>query len=382
MTSETTMAPPTTMKAAVWNGTEPHIQVETIPTPHPKAGEALVRVRACGVCHTDLHVMKGEVAFPSPAVLGHEISGTIVEFGEGTDDQRGLAVGDRVVGAFIMPCTTCDACLKGRDDLCHNFFNENRLHGTLYDGTSRLARADGSSLAMYSMAGLAEYSVVPIAALALLPDSLPFDAAAILGCALFTAFGAAHRAAALEAGESVVVVATGGVGSSILQVCRAIGADPIIAVDVSDEKLARAAELGAHFTVNSADVDAVATVRELTGGRGVDVAFEALGYPQTFTQAVRMLDEGGRMVAVGIGAGAAKGEVEITPLVRRGQRIIGTFGARTRVDLPAVIALTASGAIDLEGMITRRYALDDADDAYQALMQGAITGRAIVTMND
>src|SRR5207249_6812746 len=146
----------------------------------------LVRITACGVCHTDLHVIKGEVPFPTPAVLGHEISGTVVELGEGVE---GPAVGTRVVGTFIMPCGACEACRSARDDLCEPFFALNRLRGTLYDGETRLFRPDGSPLAMYSMGGLAEYAVVPATALFELPAGLPVEEAAVFGCAALTAYG-------------------------------------------------------------------------------------------------------------------------------------------------------------------------------------------------
>jgi S-(hydroxymethyl)glutathione dehydrogenase/alcohol dehydrogenase len=370
------------MRAAVLRGAEPKLELLTIATPRPRAGEALVKVTACGVCHTDLHVMRGEVAFPRPAVLGHEISGVVVEIGEGTEDARGLAAGDAVLGAFIMPCAHCEACDRGRDDLCENFFKMNRLRGTLYDGESRLAMPDGSGLAMYSMAGLAEYSVVPLTGLAKLPDGLDPVPAAVLGCAAFTAYGAVHRAARLEAGESVAVIATGGVGSGVLQVAKDAGADPIVAIDVADDKLAAAERLGATHTVNSRSVDAAQAVRDLTDGRGVDVAFEALGHPATFGQAVTLLADGGRMVAIGIAPAGAKAEVEITPLVRRGHTVTGSFGARTRQDLPAVARLAADGHFDLDGLVTRRYPLAEADEAYGDLDRGEITARAVVVMGE
>jgi len=377
----TTSPIPETMRAAVLEDDRPALRVMEIPTPRPRSGEALIKVAACGVCHTDLHVVKSEVAFPRPAVLGHEVSGTIVEIGEGTADTRGLSVGDPVVGAFIMPCTECEACRRGRDDLCANFFGQNRLRGTLYDGTSRLSMPDGSFLAMYSMGGLAEYSVVPLSALARRPDGLDPVASAIIGCAAFTSYGAVHRAAQLEPGESVAVVAVGGVGSGVLQAAKAAGADPVIAIDVADDKLEAATRLGATHTVNSRDADVKAAVRELTGGRGVDVAFEALGRPATFRQAVDILADGGRMIAIGIAAGAATAEIEITPLVRRGYTVRGSFGARTRQDLPAVVDLVASGQLDVAGVVTRHYRLDEADEAYQALARGEITGRAVVVMD-
>jgi S-(hydroxymethyl)glutathione dehydrogenase/alcohol dehydrogenase len=369
-----------TMRAVVWPGAGEELRIEDIGVPQPKRGEALVRIVSCGVCHTDLHVMKGEVAFPSPAVLGHEISGTVVSLGPDTPPVRGVDVGVTVVGAFIMPCGECRQCLRGRDDMCLPFFAQNRLKGTLYDGTTRLYRQDGSPLSMYSMGGLAEYSVVPINALAPLRGGVPEVAAAILGCAAFTAYGAVHQTAALQADETVAVVAIGGVGSSIVQLARAAGAGTIIAVDISDEKLSTAAKLGADHVVNSSSTDAVAAVRELTDGAGVDVAFEVLGRQQTFEAAVKMLADGGRMVAVGIAAGASAANVEITPLVRRGLKVMGSFGGRTRIDLPAVIDLAASGVFSVDRAVTRTYPLESARDAFDALARGEIQGRAVITM--
>ncbi|MCS5495849.1 zinc-binding dehydrogenase [Cnuibacter physcomitrellae] len=369
---------PDSMRAAIWNGGSPELVIETIPVPTPARGEALLRVAACGVCHTDLHVMKAEVAFPPPAVVGHEVSGTIVEIGPGSTPTD-LRPGQRVVGAFIMPCTECEACRAGRDDMCEAFFEQNRLKGNLFDGTTRLHRPDGSRLSMYSMAGLAEYAVVPLSALAPLPPGVSFEEAAVLGCAAFTAYGAAAKAE-LAAGESMAIVATGGVGSSLIQVGRYLGASPIIAIDIDDDKLAAASALGADVVINSAREDVLDRVREATGGKGVSVAFEALGRPQTFELAVSLLREGGRMVAVGIAAGAATAAVPITPLVRRGQVVMGSFGARTRRDLPRVIEMAASGGYDVDRAVTRRYSLEHAGDAYAALDRGEISGRAIVTM--
>lgn len=369
---------PDLMRAAIWNGGSAELVIESIPVPTPLRDEALIRVAACGVCHTDLHVMKGEVAFPSPAVMGHEVSGTIVEIGAGSGPTA-LTPGMRVVGAFIMPCTECEACRAGRDDMCTTFFAQNRLQGNLFDGTTRLQRSDGTRLSMYSMAGLAEYAVVPLSALAPLPETVSMEDAAVLGCAAFTAYGAAAKSE-IVIGESMAVVATGGVGSSLIQVGRHLGAWPIIAIDVNDDKLAVASHLGADVVINSTREDVVARVREETGGAGVSVAFEALGRPETFELAVSLLRERGRMVAVGIAAGSATAAVTITPLVRRGQVIMGSFGARTRRDLPKVVAMAASGGYDVESAVTRRYSLEHADEAYAALNRGEISGRAIVVM--
>jgi len=365
------------VKAAVLRGVGERLRIEEIPRPEPRAGEVLVKVRACGVCHTDLHVVKGEVAFPMPCVLGHEISGEVAVLGAGVS---GLAVGQAVVSSFIMPCGTCYHCVRGRDDLCETFFDYNRLRGTLYDGETRLRDSAGAPLAMYSMAGLAEYAVVPATDVFPLPGGVAPEEAAILGCAVFTAYGAIRNGADLRAGESVAVVATGGVGSNLLQVARAFGAAPIIAIDVREDKLVAARELGATHAVNAAREDAVAAVREITAGRGVDVAFEALGRPQTFEQAVSLVRDGGRAVMVGIAPAGVTASLEITRLVRRGIRIVGSYGARTRTDLPAVLNLASRGAIDLGRVVTRRYPLDEVDAAYTALNRGEIVGRAIVIM--
>jgi succinate semialdehyde reductase (NADPH) len=366
-----------TMMAAVLESAPGGLRVEEIPIPEAGPGEVLVKVTACGVCHTDLHVMKAEVAFPTPAVMGHEISGTVAALGAGV---TGPAIGTAVASAFIMPCGFCAACGAGRDDLCDSFFAMNRLRGTLYDGTSRLRRTDGSTLAMYSMAGLAEYAVVPATDVFPLAPGLPLAESSVLGCAIFTAYGAVRHAAGLRGGERIAVVAAGGVGINIIQIARAFGASQIVAVDVRDDKLDAARRLGATDTVNAAVVDATARVRELTDGRGVDLAFEVLGLPQTFIQAFEMIRDGGRMVAVGIAPGKTTAPVEITRLVRRELRIIGSYGARTRSDMPEIIRLAAQGIFRPESMVTQRFPLAEADAAYQALARGEIVGRAIVVM--
>jgi S-(hydroxymethyl)glutathione dehydrogenase/alcohol dehydrogenase len=363
------------MAAAVLETAPGGLHIEEIPVPEPREGEILVKVTACGVCHTDLHVLKAEVAFPLPAVLGHEISGTVVSLGPGV---AGPAPGTTVCCAFIMPCGRCRLCAIGRDDLCDNFFAMNRLKGTLYDGTSRLRRKDGSTLWMYSMAGLAEFAVVPATDVFPLPQGLPVPESSVLGCAVFTAFGAVRHSADLRGGERIAVVAAGGVGLNVIQIAHAFGASQIIAIDVGDEKLEIARRVGATDVVNSRTVNAAERVRELTDGRGVDVAFEALGRPETFTQALEIIGDGGRMVAVGIAPGKTTAPVEITRLVRRGLKIIGSYGARTRADMPEILRLAARGTFRPEAVVTTRFPLAEADAAYNALARGDIVGRAIV----
>jgi succinate semialdehyde reductase (NADPH) len=363
------------MLAAVLPEPGAALELEELPVPSPRRGEVLVRVAACGVCHTDLHVMKGEVAFPTPAVLGHEISGTVVQVGDGGG---GPVVGTRVIGTFIMPCGECDACLRARDDLCERFFSMNRLRGTLYDGETRLFRRSGAPLAMYSMAGLAEYAVMPGTSAFALPDAADLEESAVLGCAAMTAYGAIRHAGELRGGERIVVVGVGGVGSMIVQFARATGALQVVAVDIGEEKLEAARRLGATETVNATDGDPVTAVIDATQG-GADVAFEVLGREETFVQAVGMLRDGGRMVAVGIAPIGTAAPVEITRLVRRGLQIVGSFGARPRSDMPRLLSLIERGVFRPATAITRRYALEQAAEAYAALDRHEIVGRAIVT---
>ncbi len=381
MSTSQTQQIPELMRAAVSRAPGQPMNLENIPTPRPQRDEVLVRVTACGVCHSDLHVLDGAIAFPHPAVLGHEISGTVAQLGP--DTQRpGIKVGQRVSGAFLMPCGRCEHCATGRDDLCTEFFDKNRLSGHLYDGTSRLHGADGQSIAMYSMGGLAEYAVLPITSVAPLPEGIETVPAAILGCAGLTAYGAVKRAADVRFGETVAIVAVGGVGSNIVQLARAFGAAQVIAIDVDDDKLAAAERLGATLTINSRTTDARQAVLEATQGRGVNVALEVLGIPQTFELALTLLATGGRMVPVGLGTAGATAPVEINLMVRRSLRIIGNYGARTRTDLPAVIDLAAQGALRYRDVVTRIYSLDEVNDTYQALRDGAITGRAVIALTD
>ena len=366
------------MRAAVLLDDEPRLVLEDIPVPRPRDGEVLVEVHACGVCHTDLHVIKSEVAFPRPAVLGHEVSGTVVELGPRVSN---VAVGDRVVSTFIMPCGSCRRCVRGHEDLCENFFAHNRLRGTLYDGETRLSRGDGSPLWMYSMGGLAEFCVVPATAVFRIPDELDLTAAAILGCSLFTAYGAIHNVAHLRMGETVAVIATGGVGSSIVQLAAAYGPRLLVAVDTSDEKLQTARRLGATHTVNASHEDPVTAIRDLTGGRGVDVSFEALGLPQTFATAVEVLDDGGRAVMVGIAPVGSTGAVDITRVVRRKLQILGSYGGRARTDMTELLALTAQGTVRPADVISRTFPLAEADEAFAALDRREIVGRAVIRMD-
>ena len=380
MANESVVEIPETMRAAVLRDPQVGLQVETIKTPRPGFGEVLVKVSGCGLCHSDLHVIGGAIAFPLPAVLGHEVAGQIVEVGPG-NEFTGLEVGQQVAGGFLMPCGRCHHCNSGHDELCEPFFELNRLKGVLYDGKTRLESLDGEPIYMYSMGGLAEYAVIPATAVAPVPDSVDPVTSAILGCAAMTGYGAVRRGADLRYGETVAVVATGGVGTNIVQIARAFGASQVIAIDVDDDKLAPMLDYGATAVVNSVTQDAREEVFRLTGGKGVDVSFEALGIPATWTTALDVLADGGRMVPIGLGAGVQTAGVEINRTVRRSQSILGSYGARTRQDLPAVVDLADKGVINYRDVVSRRLPLEEAGAGDTALRNREIQGRAVVDMS-
>ena len=351
--------------------------VQELRDPVPGPGEILLKVAACGVCHSDLHAHQGTVKFPFPCVLGHEVSGTVAGLGDGVS---GVREGDRVVAAFIMPCGKCANCLGGREELCEPFFAQNRLGGTLYDGRTRLFEPDGSPIAMYSMGGLSELAVMPELAVAVVPEELALTDSAIFGCALLTAFGSLRHVADLQQGETVAVIGAGGVGLNVVQLARALGAERVVAVDVDAEKLQTARRIGATDAIDAATGDPVEVLRELTDGRGADVVLEAIGLPATFRQATEMAADGGRCVMIGLAGPGRLGEVEITRLVRRKLQVLGSYGGRPRSDLGELTALAVRGAIDPGAAISRRYSLDDAGEAYAALDRGEIVGRALVEM--
>ncbi|MBA0570285.1 hypothetical protein Golob_003963, partial [Gossypium lobatum] len=428
------------MRGTVFWEPDTPLTIEEFHMPRPKAGEVLIKTKACGVCHSDLHVIKGEIPFSSPSVIGHEVTGEIVEHGPLTDRKiiERFPIGSQVVGAFIMPCGNCFFCSKGHDDLCEDFFAYNRAKGTLYDGETRLfLRDSGKPVYMYSMGGLAEYCVIPAHGLAILPKSLPYTESAILGCAVFTAYGAMRHAAEVCPGDSIAVIGVGGVGSRITNenhelglfspcsvlyhvvplfpvydnilseltenmIARAFGASLVIAVDIQNDKLQKAKTLGATHTVNAIEEDAIERIKEITGGPGVDIAVEALGKPQTFLQCLQSVRDGGKAVMIGLSKAGAIGEVDINRLVRRKVafgmmesdhflenlvnrnviqvliRVIGSYGARARQDLPKLVKLAETGIFNLNNAVSRKYKFEEGNKAFQDLNQGRIVSRGVI----
>lgn len=363
------------MKALVF---EQGLAIEEIPVPVPQAGEARIRVAYCGVCHSDLHVLKEHTPFPRPCVLGHEISGTVDALGDGVD---GLSVGQRVVCSFVIPCGRCRACAAGHDELCIPFLEENRTKGHLYDGRSRLAREDGTPIATYSMGGLAELCCVPVTDVFPLPEGLGLRDASIIGCSSFTAFGATHNVGQVGLGDRVAVIGAGGVGSSVIQMCRLAGAASVIAVDVDEARREPSLALGATRFVNSRLESPLDAVSEETGGWMADVAIEALGLPDTVRLATELLHEGGRAVIVGLPSESKTAELDIGRMVKRRLALHGSYGAHTRADMPVIVAAAASGHLRSGQLISREFPLEQAAAAYHELEQGRIVGRAVIAID-
>ncbi len=363
------------MKAAVMRGVDKPLSIEDVTLQDPKEDEILLRVAACGVCHSDLHLLKGHTTFPLPAVLGHEVSGVVEK---STGKPGGPKAGDRVVCTVIMPCGHCYYCINGREDLCETFYLMNRLKGVLYDGTTRIYSKDGQPIWMFSMGGMAERAVVPANAVFPVPDSIPLGEASVLGCAGMTAYGAVKNQANLRASESVAVIGVGGVGQSIVQVAKVFGAAQVVAVDVKVEKLRAAMALGATDLVDATKEDVPKKIFELTGGRGVDVAFEATGRPETYANAMNSVKSGGRVVGVGLSSSTAVIPVETNKFVRKGIRLLGSYGSRPRQDMPELLTLASKGLIDTKSSVTTRYKLEEVNEALGFLDRGETIGRSII----
>ncbi len=361
------------MKAAVLREIG-KLNIEDIKEPKPNDDEVLIKVNSVGLCHTDLHVLKGHIPFPLPAVLGHEVSGTIVEVGKYVDD---LKVGDNVVGTFILPCGKCRLCITGNEDLCEKFYNFNRLKGLYYDNRTRLFDAKDNPISMYSMAAHAEYSVIPSTSVFKIPKSLELEKASILGCAIMTAYGAC-RNAEIKPTESVAVFGVGGVGSNVVQIASKVYNANVIAIDLNNEKLEHAKRMGAIHTINSKEEDPVKALLDYTDNKGVDIAIEVIGLKVTIDAAIRSVRSAGRVVLVGLSSKGNEASFEINSLVRRGVRIIGSYGGKPRVDMPQIIRLADKGIINIKDAISAEYKLDNINTAFERLERGEILGRAII----
>ena len=330
-----------TMRAERFYADTKTVALEDVPIPDPGPGEVLVQVAFCGICHSDLSLINGTFPAQRPVVTqGHEASGTIAKLGP---DVTGWSEGDRVVLAAGRPCLECPNCRRGEMSDCLRI----QLMAFAYDGA------------------WAEYTVALAAGLTRVPDNVPLEQAAILADAVSTPFGAVVRTGKVTVGESVGVWGVGGIGTHIVQLARLVGAAPVIAIDINPVVRDRALELGADHAFDSRDPDLRAKLAEVTGGRLLDVAFDAVGLKVTFEQALDCLTVGGRLVGVGMSdQSPTVGPTSMFGLTQR--QVLGHLGYQN-VDIETLARLVSLGRLDLSRSISRIIPLADIREGIDAL---------------
>jgi Zn-dependent alcohol dehydrogenase len=333
-----------------------------------------VRVVAAGVCHSDLHYMKGEWAIPKPAVLGHEGAGIVERVGPGVTR---VQPGDHCVLIFRPNCGYCYYCTIGRPTLCTGRAS---APGTMYDGTTRLS-IDGTPVHhLARVACFAEHAVIPEEQLLPIPKEIPLDRAALVGCAVMTGVGATTNTVSVEPGSSVVVIGCGGVGLNVVQGARMLSAGQIIAVDLLDNKLEYALDFGATHTINAREEDAVKRVKEITG-HGADYAFDAIGGARTVQQAFEMVKIGGTAIEVGIAPQGQMAQIDAWALAMQEKTLKGSFygSARPRVDMLRLLELYQQKRLKLDELISRTYTLDQINEGFDLLQSGSVA-RGVIMM--
>ncbi len=331
------------MKAAVFHGTEKGILIEDIPVPEIGENDILVKVAACGACHTDLHYIEhGIPTFKAPPiVLGHEASGVIEKAGANVTH---LAEGQRVLIPAVLTCGRCSYCRAGRENICSDM----KMLGNHFDGA------------------YAEYVAVDAKDVLALPDSIPLEEASIIADALSTPFHAVKNRAKVRPGDTVVVYGCGGVGINAVQIATACGAT-VIAVDMNDEKLKWAKEFGATYTINAGDVERVSKeVKKMTGG-GADIAIEVIGNPRTIEEAFECCRIGGRLCVVGYTH--EKINIVAGKIMFKEMEITGSLGCPPGEYVP-LIKMVENEQIDLQKIVTHRFALDDIQGAFDVMKEG------------
>jgi Zn-dependent alcohol dehydrogenase len=363
------------MKAAVLRAVGSPISIEQVELDPPRATEVRVRIKAAGVCHSDYHFVTGDLSTPLPAVLGHEGAGVVEEVG---DDVTSVVPGDHVLFLWRTSCGRCALCQTGRPALCTSGLKA-RSNGLLDDGSSRLSRGRERIHHVMGVSCFGEQAVTSERSVLKIPATVPLEIAALLGCAVMTGVGAVVNTAAVRPGSSVLVIGAGGVGQCVVMAARLAGASTIVVADVSQTKLKAATALGATHAVDSSSEDLVKAVRARTDG-GVDYAFEAVGRPDTLSQAVRALRTGGAAVAVGLGKGDARVEIGINDLVLQEKTLKGSLygSARPAADVPMLISLYVSGRLPLDKLLSRRYPIEQINEAYEAMLGGEVA-RSVVT---
>jgi len=344
------------------------VRVETLLVPDPGPAEALVRVQACGVCHTDLHYREGGINDAFPFLLGHEAAGVVESVGDGVDD---VAPGDFVVLNWRAVCGRCRACLRGRPWYCFDTHN----------AAQRMTLTDGTPLSpALGIGAFAEKTLVHAGQCTKVDPAVRPEVAGLLGCGVMAGLGAAINTAPVRRGDAVAVIGCGGVGCAAIAGAQLAGASRIIAVDIDDRKLATALELGATDTVNSRSSDAVEAIRGLTGGYGADVVIDAVGRPETYQQAFHARDLAGTVVLVGVPTPQMRLEMPLLDFFSRGGALKSSWygDCLPSRDFPMLIDLHLQGRLPLEKFVSETIALDQVEDAFAAMARGDVLRSVVV----
>ena len=344
------------------------VSIEQVVVPDPGPGEAVVRVQACGVCHTDLHYREGAINDDFPFLLGHEAAGRVESVGDGVEN---VAPGDYVVLAWRAPCGDCRSCRRGRPWYC--FASRNAIQPmTLADGTP-LAPALG-------IGAFAELTLVAAGQAVKVDPAARPEAAGLIGCGVMAGFGAAVNTGGVHRGDTVAVIGCGGVGDAAIAGAALAGARQVIGIDVDSRKLEWARRFGATHTVDASRQDPVEAVRQLCGGTGADVVVEAVGSPETYRQAFFARDLAGTLVQVGVPDPTMTIELPMIELFGRGGALKSSWYGDclpTR-DFPMLIDLYLSGQLDLDGFVSETIGLDDVEGALARMTRGEVLRSVVV----
>ncbi|WP_435058866.1 S-(hydroxymethyl)mycothiol dehydrogenase [Streptomyces sp. bgisy060] len=359
---------PQHVQGVVAPGKNEPVRVETIVIPDPGPGEAVVKVQACGVCHTDLHYKQGAINDDFPFLLGHEAAGIVESVGEGVTD---VTPGDFVILNWRAVCGNCRACTRGRPWYCFATHNAQQKM-TLLDGTE-LSPALG-------IGAFAEKTLVAAGQCTKVDPAVAPEVAGLLGCGVMAGIGAALNTGNVGRGDTVAVIGCGGVGDAAVVGSRLAGAAKIIAVDIDDRKLDKAREMGATHTVNSRSSDPVEAVRELTDGFGADVVIEAVGLPETYRQAFYARDLAGTVVLVGVPSPETKLELPLLDVFGRGGSLKSSWygDCLPSRDFPMLVDLHQQGRIDLGAFVTETIGLGDVEKAFARMHEGDVLRSVVV----
>ncbi|QKV94299.1 S-(hydroxymethyl)mycothiol dehydrogenase [Streptomyces sp. NA02950] len=356
------------VRGVVAPGKGERVRIETIVIPDPGPGEAVVRVQACGVCHTDLHYREGGINDDFPFLLGHEAAGIVESVGDNVTE---VAPGDFVILNWRAVCGQCRACRRGRPWYCFDTHNASQPM-TLTDGTA-LTPALG-------IGAFAEKTLVAAGQCTKVDPDASAAAAGLLGCGVMAGIGAAINTGAVGRGDSVAVIGCGGVGAAAVAGARLAAAEKIIAVDVDDRKLEWARGLGATHTLDATQGDVVERIRELTDGNGADVVIEAVGRPETYRQAFYARDLAGTVVLVGVPTPEMKLELPLLDVFGRGGALKSSWygDCLPSRDFPMLIDLYRQGRLDLDAFVSETIGLDDIEEAFAKMHRGEVL-RSVVT---